>query len=196
VVNKLKEAYQPKDSVAEVELYERLLSVKMKAKEDARTLFEQAASIQNRYNDGYHQVPKEQLMAVVLRAAPKEYASVLTNLEVSHSRMTMKMFYRSVYKNVVGEESNDELALVGQNNTNETYTKKKKNFNGKCHYCGKVGHTKAECWENPINADKRPKWYRPRTEVAAAGRSENSNNECSEELQLVNMQWGRYADEF
>ena len=130
MVNKLKEAYQPKDSVAEVELYERLLSVKMKAKEDARTLFEQAASIQNRYNDGYHQVPKEQLMAVVLRAAPKEYASVLTNLEVSHSRMTMKMFYRSVYKNVAGEESNYELALVGQNNTNETYTKKKKNFNG------------------------------------------------------------------
>ena len=204
VVNKLKEAYQPKDSVTEVELYERLLSVKMKAKDDPRTLFEQVASIQNWYNDGNRQVPKEQLMAVVLRAAPKEYASVLTdvqrvkgtNLEVSHLRMTMNMFYRFVYKRVTGEESNDELALVGQNNTNETYTKKKKKFNGKCHYCGKVGHTKAECWENPINADKRPKWYRPRSEVAAAGRSENSNNECSEELQLVNMQWGRYADEF
>ena len=44
-INKLKEAYQPKDSVTEVELYERLLSVKMKAKDDPRTLFEQVASI-------------------------------------------------------------------------------------------------------------------------------------------------------
>eukprot|EP00815_Leptocylindrus_aporus_P003585 CAMPEP_0116055810 /NCGR_PEP_ID=MMETSP0322-20121206/3629_1 /TAXON_ID=163516 /ORGANISM="Leptocylindrus danicus var. apora, Strain B651" /LENGTH=78 /DNA_ID=CAMNT_0003539485 /DNA_START=596 /DNA_END=832 /DNA_ORIENTATION=+ len=43
VVNKLKEAYQPKDSVTEVELDERLLSAKMKAKEDLRTLFEQVA---------------------------------------------------------------------------------------------------------------------------------------------------------
>ncbi len=71
VVNKLKEAYQPKDSVTEVELDERLLSAKMKAKEDLRTLFEQVASKQNWYNDGNRQVPKEQLMAVVLRAAPK-----------------------------------------------------------------------------------------------------------------------------
>jgi len=106
----------------------------------------------------------------------------------------MNMFYRSVYKKATSEENNDELALVGQSNVNERNMKKK--FNGKCHYCGKVGHTKAECWENPINADKRLKWYRPRTEVAAAGRSESSNKDCSEELQLVNMQWGKYADEF
>jgi len=130
VVNKLVEAYQPKDSVTEVKLYERLLSVKMKTKEDPRILFEQVASIQNWYNDGNRQVPKEQLMAVLLRAAPKEYASVVTdvqrvkgtNLEVSHLRMTMNMFYRFVYKRVTGEESNDELALVGQNNINKTYT--------------------------------------------------------------------------
>ena len=44
VVNKSKETYQPKDSVTKVELYERLLSVKMKAKEDQRTLFKQVAS--------------------------------------------------------------------------------------------------------------------------------------------------------
>jgi len=84
-------------------------------------------------------------MAVVLRAAPKEYASVLTDvqrvkgtdLEVSHLRMTMNMYYRSVYKETASEENNDELALVGQSNVNETYMKKKKKFNGKCHYCGK-----------------------------------------------------------
>jgi len=120
-VNKLKEAYQPKDSVTEVELCERLFPVKMKAKDDPRTLFEQVTSIQNWYNDGNRQVSKEQLMAVVLRAAPKEYASVLidvqrvkgTNLEVSHLRMTMNMYYRSVYKKTASEENIDELALAG-----------------------------------------------------------------------------------
>ena len=122
----MKEAYQPKDSVTEVELYERLLSVEMKAKDDPRTLFEQVASIQNWYNDGNRQVPKEQLMAVVLRAAPKDYASVLTdvqrvkgtNLEALHLRMTMNMYYRSVYKKRASEENNDELVLVGQSNAN------------------------------------------------------------------------------
>ena len=106
VVEKLKEAYQPKDGVTEVELYERLMSVKIEAREDPRTLFEQVASIQNWYNDGSCKVPKSQLMAVVLKAAPKEYASVVTDvqrvkgntLEVSHLRVAMNMYYRSVYK--------------------------------------------------------------------------------------------------
>jgi len=48
VVNKLKEAYQPKDSVTEVELYERLLSVKMKAKNDPRTPVEMTSPLKRR----------------------------------------------------------------------------------------------------------------------------------------------------
>jgi len=103
----------------------------------------------------------------------------------------MNMYYRSVYKKTTNEENNDELARAAQSNVNETIMRKKKKFNGKCHHCGKVGHTKAECWNNPINADKRPKWYRARIEVAAAGRSENTSKDSSDELQLVNMQVGK-----
>jgi len=52
VIEKLQEIYQPKDSVTEVELYARLLNVKMKPKENPKILFEQVAAIQNWYNSG------------------------------------------------------------------------------------------------------------------------------------------------
>ena len=45
VVKKLFEIYKPIDDITEVEVYERLLQVKMRNKEDPRTLFEQLASI-------------------------------------------------------------------------------------------------------------------------------------------------------
>ena len=50
VVEKLVEIYQPTDDVTEVELYNKLLQVKMKKKEDPKVLFEQIATIQNWYN--------------------------------------------------------------------------------------------------------------------------------------------------
>ena len=97
VVEKLLEIYKPKDNITEVEVYERLLDVKMKNKEDPKTLFEQVAAIQNWYNDGSNKLPKGQLIAAVLKAAPKDYASVLTSeqekrgtgLELSHLRAVM-----------------------------------------------------------------------------------------------------------
>ena len=71
----------------------KLLEVKMKPKEDPKTLFEQVAAISNWYNSSAKKVAKEQIIAVVLKAAPKEYASVLTSeqekrgstLQLSHS---------------------------------------------------------------------------------------------------------------
>ena len=78
-VEKLQEIYQPRDNVTEVEVYEKLLEVKMKPKEDPKTLFEQVASIQNWYNHGMKKLPQEQLIAVILKAAPKDYMSVLTS---------------------------------------------------------------------------------------------------------------------
>ena len=47
VVEKLKEVYQPSDSITEVELYEKLNEVEMKKKDDPKTLFEQIAKIKN-----------------------------------------------------------------------------------------------------------------------------------------------------
>ena len=38
---------------------------------------------------------------------------------------------------------------------------------------------------------KRPEWYKPKTEVGASG-----TDQKSDEMQLVNVSWGQYAEEF
>ena len=163
VVENLLEIYQPKDNVTEVEVYERLLSVKMKPKEDPKTLFEQVASIQNWYNTSAKKIPKEQVIAVILKAAPKEYASILTSeqeirgstLQLSNLRAVMSKYYRSVHKKSDSEEEN-ELTL--------TQIK----FKGTCNRCGKQGHKAVDCWDDPKNAEKRPQWLKDKmSEVTA-----------------------------
>ena len=101
VVEKLKNAYQPDDDVTEIELYEKLMAVKMKKKDNPRTLFEQIAVIQNWYNRGTKVLPRGQMMAVIMRAAPDEYASVITSeqqkqgsaLQLSDLRVAMCKYY-------------------------------------------------------------------------------------------------------
>jgi len=81
-------------------------------------MFEQVAAIQNWYNSAAKKLPKEQLIAVVLRAAPKEYTSVLTTeqgtqgdkLELSHLHTVMNK------KNSINDDVDDELALTGADN--------------------------------------------------------------------------------
>ena len=81
---KLMAIYKPKDNVTKVEVHTKLLQVKMKKKEDPKVPFEQVASIQNWHNANKKKLPKEQLIAVVLRAAPNECASVLTGEQAKH----------------------------------------------------------------------------------------------------------------
>lgn len=214
VVEKLMEIYKPKDNVTKVKVYERLLEVKMKAKEDPKTLFEQVASIQNWYNSGTKKLPKEQLIAV----APREYASVLTSeqekrgttLELSHLRAVMNKYYRAVFKKQIkkqsngGKEDDGEMTLMNQERKGPKCFKcgkfghiakncgeKPKKFNGKCNLCGKEGHKDQDCWDNPKNADKCPKWYKP-SEVTTAAQGQRK----SEELQLINIGWGQYTEAF
>ena len=59
VVKKLFKIYKPDDDITEVEVYERLLEVKIKRKDDPRTLFEQVASIKNWYKTGTKSYPKD-----------------------------------------------------------------------------------------------------------------------------------------
>ena len=200
VVEKLQEIYKPSDNVTEVELYDKLLSVKMKKKEDPKTLFEQLATIQNWYNNGSRKIAKSQLIAVALKAAPDDYASVLTseqekqgdNLELSHLRAVMNKYFRAVHKGRKGKDDDDEMALTNQDETKTKSSTKKKKFNGKCNNCGKQGHMARDCWLDPKNASKRPDWFKG-TEVNAAGASEEKK---STELQLVNINWGRYEAAF
>ena len=41
-------------------------------------------------------------------------------------------------------------------------------FSGKCRNCGKVGHQEANCWDKEENKDKRPSFWKPKSEAAAS----------------------------
>ena len=47
----------------------------------------------------------------------------------------------------------------GRNNRNGKSGGNRANLD--CHFCGRVGHTKAKCWCNPENAHLRPAWFDP-----------------------------------
>ena len=49
-------------------------------------------------------------------------------------------------------------------------------FTGKCLNCGKQGHKAQDCWEKDENASKRPKNWKKKPEVSAAGVSGNNGS--------------------
>jgi hypothetical protein len=78
VVQALFKKYEPDDKITRVEMREQLTKVSMKAHQDPTTLFEQISAIQNRYNNASRKIDEEDLIAVILKAAPKDYQAVLT----------------------------------------------------------------------------------------------------------------------
>jgi hypothetical protein len=77
VVKGLFKKYRPIDTMTLVELRQALGKVSMKQKDDPAVIFEQIGSIENQYTDGTRMIPDEELIAVVLSAAPEEYVPVL-----------------------------------------------------------------------------------------------------------------------
>lgn len=78
VVQALFKKYEPDDKITRVEMRELLAKVSMKANQDPTSLFEQISAIQNRYNNASRKIDEEDLIAVILKAAPKDYQAVLT----------------------------------------------------------------------------------------------------------------------
>jgi hypothetical protein len=78
VVNALFRKYCPQDTASLVELQEELNDIKMKDRDDPAVLFGKIAKIKNKYNNTQVQARPEQLLAAVIRAAPKDYKAVLT----------------------------------------------------------------------------------------------------------------------
>ena len=154
VVENLESVYRPKDTITEVEVYTKLLGVKMKKNEDPKTLFEQIAAIQNWYNTGNKVLPKEQLIAVVIKAAPKEYMSVITSeqhakgssLTLTNLRVVMNQYYWSMNqgKKSSNDEEGDELQMA---------TVDKPGRGPKCYGCGQHGHIRRDCPKKKNNKD-------------------------------------------
>ena len=176
------EIYQPKDSVAKVKLYKQLMDVQMKSKDDPKTLFEQVALIQNWYNNSTKKVQKDQLVAVILKAALVEYAAVLmleqqkqgSNLAIVHLRVAMNKYYCAVYKLASQSMKDDEMSLMQheEKHRKSRYNKgqgNKKKFTGNCHCCGKKGQEETVL-SGEINAAQ-------------------TDGKKSEELQLANNSW-------
>ena len=141
VVDALFMKYRPVDTISRVEMRTRLNNVSMKSNQDPKILFDQLASIENAYNTTTRQIDQDDLIAVVLEKAPKDYKSILTaeqrqqgsSLKLSDLESAMNDLYRTLNTNTSPNNEDKEVALVAA-------------FQGKCHYCKKPGHTIDDCW--------------------------------------------------
>ena len=196
VVQALFKKYEPDDKITRVEMRELLAKVSMKAHQDPTSLFEQISAIQNRYNNASRKIDEEDLIAVILKAAPKDYQAVLTveqrvkgdKLVLADLESAMHQHWRQTKANKDEDKSGNEISLSAFSGTcfhckkkghkaNKCPEKEKssgKKFKGKCNNCGKEGHKAADCWEKEENKDKRPKGYKVSTEKANAAVDNNS----------------------
>eukprot|EP00957_Ditylum_brightwellii_P122305 9327004-Ditylum_brightwellii.AAC.1 len=53
--------------------------------------------------------------------------------------------------------------------------KGRKKFQGKCRGCRKQVHKEVDCWENPNNAGKKPKWYKCQEKSLATQNQEQNS---------------------
>jgi hypothetical protein len=79
IADALKKKYQAQDTMTIVELQHQLNKIMAKKAADPATLFEQLSAIKNQYNTATRKIEEEDLIAVIVDAAPEQYQSVLTN---------------------------------------------------------------------------------------------------------------------
>jgi hypothetical protein len=185
IADALKHKYQPQDTMTRVELRHQLNKVTLKKGADPATLFEQLSALENRYNTSSRTIDEDDLIAVVIDAAPQEYQSVLTDtqlrlgnrVKLEHLSKAMNALWRThaVGKDV--KQEGDEMLLntfdgfcfgckKKGHKAHECPEKKGRKIMpgmmGKitCNHCGKPGHKQADCWQKEENADKRPQGYR------------------------------------
>ena len=140
VVQSLFKKYKPQDTITRVELRQQLNKVSMKRSDDPAILFNQISTIQNQFNTMTQQIQEDELIAIVLATAPKDYQAVLTseqciqktNLTMDDLETVMNQHWRQIGGKKESQEDDDnELSLSA--------------FNGTCFNCGKKGHKSPEC---------------------------------------------------
>jgi hypothetical protein len=139
VTDALKAKYMPQDTVTRVELRQMLNKVSMKPNSNPAVIFEQISTTKNRYCAGTRTIDSEDLIAVVLDAATKEYSSILpceqrirgTGLTVEHLEGTMKECWRQIKGSKPDKDCDKEMQLSG--------------FGGLCYHFKQTGHKAHEC---------------------------------------------------
>jgi hypothetical protein len=155
--------YQPRDTMTRVELCQRLNKVTMKRGEDPGATFEQLSAVKKMYNTSTSKIEEEDLIAVVIAAAPKDYQSVLTNENSGgdHDEFALSAFDGYCFRCKKRGHKSHECPTKGQAEGGGGARK----FNGKCNSCGKTGHMEKACWSKAENKDKRPQCLKDKDKI-------------------------------
>ena len=142
----------------------------MNKNENLATIFEQLSGIQNLYNTATKKVDEEDLITVVLDAAPKDYQLLLTGeqwqmgnlLTLDDLATAMNQRWRQIGSSKSSDDEDEDQSELGlmafhgicfecgekghkahgcKNKGNEQY----KQFKGTCNNCGKHGHMAVNC---------------------------------------------------
>jgi len=197
VVKALLARYKPSDTISRVELRMKLNQVRMSSKEDPAKLFERISELKNRFKSNNFQIDKDDLIAVVITAAPDMYKAVVTSEQRARGDLVtlndLEEAMRQHYRTLVGaglikvEKPEIEVSfgsIVCYNCHKEGHIARncpeKGNGNGEksspktCEHCGKQGHVEASCWElhlerAPLWFQEKKKWYEKQSEEEESG---------------------------
>lgn len=164
VVKGIKEYYVPSEFVLRLEFKRRLTNVKrMRENENPQTLFEELAAIKETFEDASLDFMEEDLIVAVLDKAPKKYYTVIVvQMQLKKGQLTLNDLCRAMTNLYRSEMSRLNI---------DKKKKGKGKFKGKCNLCGKNGHKKADCWDAPENAEKRPDYCARKRRVNQSNRN-------------------------
>jgi hypothetical protein len=220
VIEILIRKFGPVDMISKIELRTELNNISMKKKDKLSDLFEKIASVKNRFNCGNSMISDDELMAVVIGAAPVEYQGSLLNEQLNKGnrvklddlREVMECLHWQLHgSRFISEvEGGNEVILTTFVGTCFTCKKKvhkasacpkkgrmkneKKLSTESCGHCGKKGHVYANCWLKPENIDKAPQWVRKKAEkkeIAAAATSVNMGQGNNLEVMLCQLSFNK-----
>jgi hypothetical protein len=213
VIKGLFKKYQPQDTVTRVELSassnfffdlrQMLNKIEMKNNANPAVLFEQIASVENRYHTRTSKIPQEDLIALVLDKSTMDNKTVLTaeqrakgtSLKLDDLEEVMNQHWWQISGGTETDSKGSEVGLTGMDGKEIICFKcggknhtKASNFpeNGKggakkdkrkCYRCDKIGHISPNCWEDDKNASKRPANWKSASETSetAASAMESGN---------------------
>ncbi len=137
VVVELFNKYNPDDRISRVELRAMLNGVSMKDSQDPSVLFDQIISaIRNRYDTATHQIDEEELMAVVMSAAPEKYTLIITSEQcIKGSKLALDDLEEVMYQKWRQSKGSDtEVPKINLSG-----------FEGYCYQCKQQRHRADQC---------------------------------------------------